>query len=147
MFETPVLFIIFNRPSTTHHVFEVIRQIKPKYLFVAADGPRSDKLDDIGNCKKTRSIIEEVDWECEVKTLFREKNLGCGKGVSGAISWFFEHVGEGIILEDDCVPNPDFFRFCSEQLERFRTNPLILSIAGTNFQNGKRRGDVQLISI
>jgi hypothetical protein len=140
MFETPILFIVFNRPETTMLVFEVIRQIKPKLLFIAADGPRPDKPEDIVKCRKTRDVVGKIDWDCEVKTLFREKNLGCGKGVSGAISWFFENVNEGIILEDDCVPHREFFYYCADLLKKYGDNPSILSIAGSNFQNGKKRG-------
>jgi hypothetical protein len=141
MFETPVLFIIFNRPETTRRVFEVIRQIKPRYLFIAADGPRLDKKEDIEKCKNALEVVKQVDWECNIKTLFREQNLGCGLGPSGAISWFFKQVEDGIILEDDCLPHPDFFTFCADLLAKFKNNPLILSISGTNFQNGKKRGD------
>lgn len=141
LFETPILFIIYNRPDTTSQVFESIRQIKPKYLYIAADGPRKYKPGDPERCKKARDIISKVDWACEVKTLFRDKNLGCGKGVSGAITWFFDNVEEGIILEDDCVPNMEFFRFCKDMLSRYKLNPAIVSVAGSNFQNGLKRGD------
>lgn len=132
--ETPVLFIIFNRPETTKKVFEVISQIKPKKLFIAADGPREDKPGEKELCEETRKIvIEKIDWPCEVKILFRDKNLGCGKAVSSAIDWFFDNVEEGIILEDDCLPDPSFFRFCTELLERYRFDDKIFMISGDNF--------------
>jgi len=128
--EVPVLFLIFNRPDTTRRVFEVIRQAKPKLLFVAADGPRPHKAGESEKCEETRNIIKEIDWPCEVHTLFRENNLGCGRAVSGAISWFFEHVEEGIILEDDTLPGPGFFRFCSEMLAKYRDDVRIMSVSG-----------------
>ncbi|MFA6430420.1 MAG: nucleotide-diphospho-sugar transferase [Candidatus Paceibacterota bacterium] len=131
--KTPILFIIFNRPGTTKVVFEAIRQAKPSKLFIAADGPRKNKPGEKELCEKTRKITEKIDWECEVKTLFREENLGCGKAVSGAISWFFENVEEGIILEDDCLPHPSFFRFCEELLERYRFDDKVFMISGNNF--------------
>ena len=99
-FDNPVLFLIFNRPDTTQKVFDVIKQVKPKYLFVAADGPRPDHPNDREKCQKARATIEQVDWDCDVKTLFREENLGCGVAVSGAITWFFEHVEMGILLNE-----------------------------------------------
>ncbi len=101
MFNTPILFIIFNRPETTKKVFETIRNAKPKKLFIAADGPRDKKTGEKELCEETRKITSQIGWDCEVKTLFREKNLGCGKAVSEAINWFFDNVEEGIILEDD----------------------------------------------
>ena len=108
---TPILFMIFNRLDTTQKVFNAIRQAKPKQLFVAADGPREDKEGEKGKCEQARKIIEQVDWDCEVKTLFRDKNLGCKVAVSSAIDWFFENVEEGIILEDDCLPSTSFLWF------------------------------------
>ena len=142
MFKTPILFIIFNRLDTTNTVFEEIRKIKPKQLFIAADGPRENIIDEIHICELTRNIvIENIDWECEVKTLFRNENLGCGKAVSGAISWFFENVEEGIILEDDCLPHESFFLYCETMLNRYRLVENIGIITGNNFQNGIQRGD------
>jgi len=106
---TPVLFLVFNRPDTTRQVFEAICQAKLKQLFVAADGPRPDKPDEWEKCQQVREIATAVGWDCEVKTLFRDRNLGCKIAVSSAIDWFFEHVEEGIILEDDCLPELTFF--------------------------------------
>lgn len=137
---TPVLFIIFNRPNTTQKVFNAIRQAKPKQLFVAADGPRENKEGEKEKCGQARKVIERVDWDCEVKTLFRDKNLGCKIAVSSAIDWFFENVEEGIILEDDCLPNQSFFWFCQELLEYYREDTRVMMISGDNFQFDKKRG-------
>ncbi len=141
MYETPILFIIFNRLETTRQVFEEIRKVKPKFLFVAADGPRPHKQEDDADCSEARSIIELVDWDCEVKTLFQQENLGCGVGPATAISWFFEHADEGIILEDDCLPAPGFFTFCQSMLKKYRHDDRIFHISGNNFQMGRKRGD------
>jgi hypothetical protein len=135
----PVLFVIFNRPDTTQQVFDEIRKAQPLQLYVAADGPRKDRAADYDLCKKTREIIRQVDWECEVFTLFREENLGCKRAVSSAIDWFFSNVEEGIILEDDCVPDQSFFPFCQELLEKYRNDDRIMMISGDNFLFGRRR--------
>ena len=129
---TPVLFLIFNRPDTTQKVFNAIKQAKPKQLFVAADGPREAKEGEKEKCEQARKVIKQVDWNCEVKTLFRDKNLGCKIAVSSAIDWFFENVEEGIILEDDCLPSQSFFWFCRELLEYYRHDTRVLHIGGTN---------------
>ncbi len=142
MFKTPILFLIFNRPEVTHKVFEEIKKQKPKFLFVAADGPRSNFQEDIEKCKICREIVlSNIDWDCEVKTLFRNYNLGCGRGVSQAISWFFENVEQGIILEDDCLPHPDFFSYCENLLNKYKDNENVYAISGNNFQNGIQRGN------
>jgi hypothetical protein len=113
-------------------VFEAIRQAKPKQLFVAADGPRAGKEGEKERCEEARKIATAVDWDCEVKTLFREENIGCGRGPAEAITWFFEHVEQGIILEDDCLPAQSFFRFCEELLDRHSYEDKIQAISGTN---------------
>lgn len=140
MLKTPILFLIFNRPDTTEKVFEKIREQKPKYLYVAADGPRESKEGEVELCSQTRSIINKIDWDCEIKTLFREENFGCKKAISSAIDWFFENVEEGIILEDDCVPAVSFFSFCEMMLEKYRDDDRIFSVSGNNFQDGRIRG-------
>ncbi|MCX5823695.1 MAG: glycosyltransferase family 2 protein [Deltaproteobacteria bacterium] len=137
----PILFLIFNRPNLAQQVFASIREAKPTLLFVAADGPRDDRPGEAEKCEQARRIIEAVDWDCEVLTLFREKNLGCGRGPSSAIDWFFEHVEAGVILEDDCVPHPDFFTFCASLLNRYENDTRVSVITGNNFQGGRKRGD------
>lgn len=138
---TAVLLLVFNRPDTTRQVFETIRQANLPRLYVAADGPRANRPGEAERCEEVRRIATNVDWPCEVKTLFRESNLGCKMAVSGAISWFFEHEEEGIILEDDCLPHPDFFRFCDELLERYADDERVAVITGNNFQDGQKRGN------
>jgi hypothetical protein len=128
----PVLFLVFNRPERTRSVFQAIRAVRPARLFVAADGPRPDRPADAGRCVDARAIATAVDWPCDVQTLFRDNNLGCGRAVSEAISWFFGQVSEGIVLEDDCEPDPSFFDFCTVLLERYRGDRRVFKIAGTN---------------
>lgn len=128
----PLLLLIFNRPETTSRVFAEIRKARPEKLFIAADGPRVNRPDDIQKCAEARDMVSKVDWPCEVKTLFRDSNLGCKKAVSSGIDWFFNQVEEGIILEDDCVPDQSFFPFCEELLERYRTDEKVMMISGFN---------------
>jgi hypothetical protein len=129
--KTPVLFLVFNRPSTTQAVFDRIRQAQPQRLYVAADGPRSHRPDDRENCAAVLGILDQVDWDCQVTKLVRTENLGCGRAVSSAITWFFEQVEEGIILEDDVLPETTFFEYCEGLLERYRDDPSVLSISGS----------------
>ena len=136
---TPVLFLIFNRPDTTKQVFSAIQKARPSRLYVAGDGPRAEQSNEDEICKITRSIATNVDWDCEVKTLFRDQNLGCRLAVSQAIDWFFEQESEGIILEEDCLPDQSFFWFCQELLNRYRDDTRIMHIGGTNFQFGEKR--------
>jgi hypothetical protein len=135
---TAVLFLVFNRLDTTRQVFEAIRQAKPPRLYVAADGARTNKEGEADKAQAVRDyIMQNVDWECEVKTMFRERNLGCKMAVSGAIDWFFENEEMGIILEDDCLPSQSFFWFCEELLERYKDDMRIGHIAGYNHFPGR----------
>lgn len=127
----PILFLIFNRPDKALRVFKRIREAKPKKLFIAADGPRENKPEETGLCEQTReTILSLIDWPCEVETLFRKDNLGCKQAISSAINWFFEHVEEGIILEDDCLPDLTFFQYCSELLDHYRDHKQVMMISG-----------------
>lgn len=129
---SPILFIIFNRPDTTQVVFDAISDAKPPRLYIAADGPRLNIPDDAVLCDLARRIVNKIDWNCEVQTLFREHNLGCREAVSGAIDWFFQNEEEGIILEDDVVPNPEFFKFCDLMLKQYRSENNVAMISGFN---------------
>ncbi len=132
--KTPILLIIFNRPETTQRVFDIVKEYKPKMLFIAADGPRKSKIGEDVKCNEARKITENIDWPCKVKRLYQRNNLGCGVGPYKAISWFFKNVKEGIILEDDCLPDISFFQFCSEMLAKYRNIERIMHIGGNNFQ-------------
>jgi hypothetical protein len=130
---TPVLFLVFNRLDTTRKVFDIIRKARPPRLYIASDGPRDVKVGEEEEVLEIRNyILENIDWDCIVKTLFRDKNLGCGKAVSEAITWFFENEERGIILEDDCLPSLSFFIYCEELLEKYKEDERIYHIAGFN---------------
>ena len=142
MLKTPVLFIFFKRPLVTERVFKTIRAARPDRIFLAADGPRQDRRGEADLCNKTRALIEEmIDWPCEVNRLYRSRNLGCRVAVSSAIEWFFEHVEEGIILEDDTLPSESFFRFAETMLARYQDDDKVMHVSGNNFQYGRVRGD------
>lgn len=133
-FDTPILFIIFNRPNQSKSSFERIRAIKPNHLYIAADGPRPGNTNDEIKCSETQqSILAMIDWDCDVKTLFRKDNLGCGKGPASAISWFFSHVEQGIILEDDCLVDLTFFRFSEDLLNFYKNDERIMHIGAQSF--------------
>ncbi len=132
----PVLLLIFNRPEAASRVFEKVRRARPAMLYVAADGPREGANGEEHLCAESRRVVTNVDWPCEVKTLFRDRNLGLRAAVSGALDWFFGQEEEGIVLEDDCVPSDSFFPFCGELLERYRHTPEVMAVSGVNFQFG-----------
>jgi hypothetical protein len=132
-FDTPVLFLVFNRPEHTRQSFETIRARRPTRLFVAADGPRAHVPADRERTQEVRRIATAVDWPCEVKTLLRDSNLGCAAAVSQAITWFFTHVDSGIILEDDCVPASAFWDYSALMLERYRDDEQVMCVSGNNF--------------
>ncbi len=138
---SPVAFFIFNRPETTARVFAEIAKAKPLKLLVVADGPRLDHPKDTDKCAATRTIIEHVDWPCEVLTNYAETNLGCRRRVSSGLDWVFQTVEKAIILEDDCLPHPMFFPFCEELLNRYRNETRVMHISGDNFLGHHRGSD------
>ena len=137
--KVPVLFIIFNRKDRALESFQPIKRYRPNKLYIAADGPRDNKTNETELCKTTRNaILEEINWDCEVHTLFREKNVGCGRGVSEAISWMFETEEYGIINEDDCLACDDFFLFCEELLPRYKNDEQITQINGFDMKYAEK---------
>ena len=132
-FNIPILFLIFNRLDTTKQVFEMIRRAAPQKLYIASDGHRDNCENEKEKVRNVREyVLKSIDWNCEIKTLFREKNLGCGIAPYQAITWFFENEEMGIILEDDCLPSISFFSYCKELLEYYKDNLRIYHIAGNN---------------
>jgi len=129
----PVLFLVFNRPDKTKQVFEAIRESRPKKLYIAADAPRYNVPEDVYKCEKVREIVSSIDWECDAKYLFHEKNLGCSLAGVKAWDWIFSFEKEMIFLEDDGIPSKSFFWFCQELLDKYEHNHRIAHICGQNF--------------
>ena len=132
LYDVPVLLILFNRPQHARQVIEALRIIKPVYVFVAIDGARDDKPQDVVDIQKCLELVDGIDWPCTITKLVRTKNLGCKMAVSSAITWFFDQVEAGVILEDDCLPNPTFFNFCKNLLHRYQYDYRIMHIGGAN---------------
>lgn len=138
MLKTPILLITFNRPEHTRKVLSAIREAKPRDLFIAQDGAREGNQNDIEQCLQVRKVISEmVDWDCNLHTRFSEVNLGCGPGPATAISWFFNYEEKGIIIEDDSVPNTDFFSYADEMLNRYADDSSIMAIGSMNVDRHK----------
>jgi hypothetical protein len=137
--QTPVALFIFNRPSTTAAVFAAIRQVRPAQLLIVADGPRVDRMADRDLCAATRAIVDQIDWPCAVQTNYAEQNMGCKRRVASGLDWVFSVVEEAIILEDDCLPHPSFFQYCTDLLEKYRDDRRIGIISGQNSLRGYRR--------
>lgn len=135
---TAIALIIFNRPDLTERVFTEIALARPPKLLVIADGPRSGRADDVEKCAATRAIVDRVNWPCEVLKNYSDVNLGCGRREASGMTWIFEQVEEAIILEDDTLPHPTFFRFCEELLDKYRDDRRVMHISGDNWLFGQR---------
>ena len=129
----PIIFLNFNRPEHSRRVFERIRAAQPSQLFLVADGPRTHVARDREACCAVREVISAVDWDCEVHKKFSEENIGCARGVATGITWAFTHVERAIILEDDCLPEMSFFRFCDDLLEKYAREEEVMAISGNHF--------------
>jgi hypothetical protein len=133
----PIVLLGYRRPEFTDKVFEAIRSQKPKKLFLVMDGPKADSPADADAVARTREVVRRVDWECEVHEIFAKENLGLKKRVSSGLDEVFRHVTEAIIVEDDCLPSPDFFQFATELLEKYASNPRVGIISGSSRLRGR----------
>jgi hypothetical protein len=136
----PVAFFIFNRPALTARVLAAIAQARPPRLLVVADGPRGDQPEDEALVRQARAVLDEVDWPCEVRRCYSDVNLGCGRRVATGLDWVFSQTDEAIILEDDCVPEPSFFAFCEELLERYGADERVQMVSGCNVLSPEQSG-------
>jgi len=134
----PVAMLVFNRPRVTQRVFDAVAAARPARLLVVADGPRTDRPEDVRLCRETRSIVENVSWPCELLTNYSDVNIGCKERILSGLDWVFSNVSEAIILEDDCLPEPSFFPYCDEMLARYRKDEHIHMVRGGNFLAGRR---------
>ena len=132
--KVPVLMIVFNRPDTTKVVLDRISQYKPTHLYVTADGPRLGNENDLKKTAEVRALFNNLDWPCKVITNYKEVNQGCKMAVSSGITWFFDQVEKGIVLEDDCLVDPSFFWMAEDLLERYQSDENVMSIGASNFQ-------------
>jgi hypothetical protein len=130
---TPVLFMVFNRPEKTRQVFEVIKNVKPTKLYISADAPRVNVKDDVERCIKVKEIVQNIDWDCEVKYLFHKDNLGCSLAGITAWNWLFTFEDEMIFIEDDGLVSDSFFLYCQDLLEKYRENKQVAYIGGVNY--------------
>jgi hypothetical protein len=132
---TPVVLIIFNRPERTREVFAEIRAAQPSELFIIADGPRPNVASDVAKCAAARATIERIDWPCQITRRYSDSNIGLRRNVSVGLDWVFSQTERAIILEDDCLPDPSFFPFCEELLERYAEDRHVGMIGGTNLDS------------
>lgn len=139
--DIPVLLIPFRRPDKIKRLVEALALVKPRFIYILADGPRPNNPKEAALCSEARRIAMDIPWECEIKTNFKDANVGLSKNIVEGIDWFFEQVPMGIIFEDDCIPDPSFFSFCAELLIRYQNDEKIMHISGNNFQQGKTHGD------
>jgi hypothetical protein len=139
--DVPILLIPFRRPDKIRQLIAALALVKPRHIYILADGPRPNNPEEAKLCAEARQIATDIPWPCTIHTHFKETNVGLTPNVVEGIDWFFSQVEAGIIFEDDCIPDPTFFSFCAELLERYKDDTRIMHISGNNFQNGTVHGD------
>jgi len=145
LFNTPVLLLNFNRPDLTTKLVASLQAVRPTQIFVAIDGPRAEVKSDEKDCNSVFQVLREgLDWECKITWSVSDINKGCGRAVSEAITWFFEHVEEGIILEDDCIPSSSFMYFSETMLQCYRNDTRVGTISGSSFLPSSVRLDTPI---
>lgn len=135
---TPVVLLGYHRPEMTARVWERIRQAQPSELLLVMDGAKPGDADDARKVSETRDVVARVDWECRVHRIYADQNLGLKTRVSSGLDEVFSRVDAAIILEDDCLPSPDFFRFATELLHRYEDDVRVGMITGSSRLRGHR---------
>ena len=131
---TPIAIIFFNRLMPLKRLISILATVKPDKVYLISDGPRESRAGEFEKVKECREFMTNLPWTCEVKINFAEKNMGCRARVTSGLDWLFKHEERAIILEDDCIPEPEFFLWIEKMLERYVDEPKVLSIGGTNLR-------------
>jgi hypothetical protein len=139
--DIPVLIIPFRRPDKIKLLIKALALVQPKNVYILCDGPRPNNPEEARLVAESRRIATDIAWPCKIYTHFKETNVGLTPNVVEGIDWFFSQVEAGIIFEDDCIPDPSFFTFCAELLERYKDDTRVMHISGNNFQQGRVHGD------
>ena len=134
LIDLSVLIVFFNRPQTLQKVFDRVKEVKPSRLFLYQDGARENRSDDVENVKKCREIVSDIDWECEVHTLYQEKNMGVDPSGYLADTWAFSLTDKCLVLEDDVVPTVSLFYFVKEMLDKYENDERVMLISGMNLE-------------
>jgi hypothetical protein len=130
--EVPILLMFFIRPHTLFKVFEQIKKARPRVLFLVSDAPRNTYPNDFELNQMCKSIVQDIDWDCDVQTYYAYTNQGMYRMGYDSLKWAFEKTDRLIFLEDDVVPNQSFFRFCADTLERYKDDERIHMVCGMN---------------
>lgn len=136
--QIPILLLVYNRYEGTEKLIKILNKIKPKKIYIAADGPKLNNIIDIANCSRVRKLFDKINWRCKIYKKYNNYNLGCKESITRSLNWFFSKVKEGIVLEDDCLPNKSFFRFCNVMLKKYRYNNKIFCISGSNYSKNTK---------
>lgn len=126
----PVALVVFNRPDLAARQVEVLGRLELTRLLVIADGPRPGRSEESA-CAATRRIIDEHPWRCPVERNYAADNMGCARRIVSGIDWVFGRVDRAVILEDDCLAHPAFFRYAAELLAAYEREETVMHICGT----------------
>lgn len=150
--EIPVVLIAFNRPRETKETLLAIRKVQPKKIYFVSDGARESVKNEKKIVEECRNLVSLIDWDCTLIKIFSDENLGCMRRIVTGLSDIFDLEERAIIIEDDCMPTIDFFKFMEWGLDYFENNSSVGMISGSNLichkhQIGFRNGFSNYINI
>ena len=128
----PVVVIVFNRIALAEKMLHCLERLCPRQLFIISDGARASVPEEREKVEKVRALFEHVSWSCEVHRNYADKNMGCDDRIPSGLDWVFDQVKWAVILEDDCIPSPQFFRYAEDMLEKYQDESKVMMISGSN---------------
>lgn len=96
-------------------------------LYVFQDGLKCEEHRE--GWEKTKKVIEEIDW-CNVNYVLSSVNKGLAKSIVDGINYVLEENDAVIVLEDDCVPAPNFINFMKQCFEKYKDEKKVYSVSG-----------------
>lgn len=125
--EFATILFLYNRPDHAEQVIEALRRDRIGNLIVHCDAPgRPEHAEGV---RRTRALLERIDWTIP-EVILRETNAGLAKSVVETLNHAFERHERAVVLEDDCVPTPHFFRYMADCFATYQDDSRIYGISG-----------------
>lgn len=146
--EIAVLIVGYRRKDNIKKILKICAANQVSTIYVALDGPKQDSRPGLIDNLEIRRVIDDFEkiYAGEINKFYHNSNLGCAASVLSACDWAFETAQNLMILEDDCIPTNDFFKFSKLSLIEMEKNSNIWISCGTQFAPKNLSNDSWVLS-
>jgi hypothetical protein len=126
--KTGIAIFAYNRNIHLEKMLNGLKQNKEvTEIYVFQDGLKTEKHRE--GWEATRKVISDIDW-CKVSYIQSEENKGVAHSIVDGINYVLKENDTIVVLEDDCVPAPDFIKFMLQSFDKYEKNKDVYCISG-----------------